>query len=386
MVHRPTTCALAIAVFVLGAGISRLFAGDIPPVGKGAFEVGSTNMEVQEKPAAPMIDYLKGKVLPAGPVSIATILSHPDSAVVTQVEIPATRKIYGDNAGKTIPVGMYVLYPTSAENKREDYKFPYKDTGDNLFPHMQKAGEKPIFADKTARYPLIVYAHGYEDHGLWHLDHLKFLASHGYIVVSVFQADGRSNFMDNFSLRPLVLRKALDHILSHPDFGPAIDPNRIGLTGCSFGGYTILAVMGGKYLRSMDTEADPRIKAGFGLVPFSGSFLRWPFGKDWAGLKSVRVPYMAVYGEKDQNVPPETVLGSIAQVSGTASAVVLKGEQHLISNKAAIAVNTWEILFFNTWLKGDAQAGKLIYEGSSVQGEAENSKTYQRIVDKPPQS
>ncbi len=376
---------LALACVTVCTDLQRLLAGEIPQIGPGPFAVGSTNMTVTEKPAAPMIDYLKGKVRSEGTVSIVDILKYPDSSIIVKVQIPDIKKVYSNNAGRTLPIGVYVLYPTSKDNSRDNYKFPYSDTGDNVFPHMQKPGETPIFADKTAKYPVIVYSTGYESHGLWDLAHLKALAAHGYIVVGIFHADGCFSFPNNFSLRPIVLEKVLDAVLKHPDFGPAIDSDRIGVSGSSFGGYTILATMGGNYLKSVETVADPRIKAGFGLVPFTGSIFRWPFGKDWSGLKSVRVPFMAVYGEKDTNVPPETVLGSIAKLSGTASAIMFDGEKHILSDKVWPEVYTWEVLFFDTWLKGDAKAGKLIYENDSVQGATVDRKTYQKIVDKPPQ-
>ena len=64
---------------------------------------------------------------------------------------------------------------------------------------------------------------------------------------------------------------------------------------------------------------------------------------------------MAIYGEKDTNVPPRSVMGGIAQMSGPASAVMLDGEQHLFSKEVWTDVYTWELLFFNTWLRGDFQ-------------------------------
>ena len=359
---------------------------EILPIGPGPFAVGSTNLEVSDHPASPMIDYLKGKSISHQPIYLAEILVHPGSALLTKVDIPANPAVYGRHAGTSMPLVLYVLYPTSGENQRADYKFPYPNTADNVFPHMQKADEKPIFAGTGARYPLIVYSQGYEGHGLWDLEQLKFLAAHGYIVVDIFHGDGRANLEANLGLRPLALKAALDYLLKHPDFGLAIDPDRIGVSGSSFGGYTILAAMGGKYLPS--AEPDPRIKAGFGLVPFMGATFgfwpftthAWPFGKDYSGLKSVQIPFLAVYGEKDTNVSPKSVLGGIARISGPALAVMLDGEQHLLSKKVWTDVYTWELLFFNTWLRGDAEARKLLYGGTSVQGGVNNHKTYQHAA------
>lgn len=388
MSHRFCTPAFVAAAWLLAAAVSRLAAAEIPPVGPGPYAVGSTNLEVSDHPASPMVDYLKGKSVSGKLTYIADVLTHPESVLVTKVDLPADPAVYGRLAGTSQPLVLYALYPTTTDNRRADYKFPYPDTGDNVFPHMQRAGEKPLFAGNGAHFPLIVYSQGYEGHGLWDLEQLKFLASHGYIVVDIFHGDGRANLETNLGLRPLALKAALDCVLKHPDFGPAIDPERIGVSGGSFGGYTILAAMGGKNPAAADSVADPRIKAGFGLVPFMGARIgfwpatieAWPFGKDYAGLRAVRAPFMAIYGQKDTNVPPESVMGGIAQISGPTSAVMLDGEQHLFSKAVWSDVYTWELLFFDTWLRGDAGARRLLYGGTSVQGGVNDHKTYQHAA------
>ncbi len=367
----------------LGA-VAALAAAEIASIGPGAWPVGSSNFEANEKPPAPMIDYLKGRANAKEQRYIADVLANPAAALVTEVQIPDERARFGNFAGTKMPLALYVLYPTTAENPRAAYKFPYPDTGDNEFPHMQRAGEKPIFAASGAKWPLIVFSHGYEGHGLWDLEQLKVLASHGYIVVSVFHGDGRKSLESGVNFRPLELKAALDFILRHPDFGPAIDPEKIGVSGSSFGGYAVLAALGGKYLPSRERTGDPRIKAGFGLVPFMGErfgfwpFTQdvWPFGKDFAGLREVRTPFLAVYGEKDTNVHPRNVEAGVAQIAGTASAVMLDGEKHLVSKAVLSDVYTWEILFFDAWLKGDTEARKKLYGATSVAGGVHDHRTY----------
>jgi hypothetical protein len=73
-------------------------------------------------------------------------------------------------------------------------------------------------------------------------------------------------------------------------------------------------------------------------------------------------------------------MGGIARISGPAAAVMLDGEQHLLSKKVWTDVYTWELLFFNTWLRGDAEARKLLYGGTSVQGGVNDHKTYQHAA------
>jgi predicted dienelactone hydrolase len=78
------------------------------------------------------------------------------------------------------------------------------------------------------------------------------LAAQGYIVASV-------NHHGNTSVEPYTaqgfclwweraqdLRAVLDCLLADAWFGTRIDPMRIGAAGCSLGGYTVIAVAGGR--------------------------------------------------------------------------------------------------------------------------------------------
>ncbi len=355
------------------------------PVAPGPFTVGSTNLEVSPRAGVPMFDFLNGKATAKGIVYLTDILTHPEAVSTLQISVPGDAKLFGAQAGTRIPLVLFVLYPTTKDNPRPGYEFPYKDTGDKMFPHMQQPGEKPIFADPAAKYPLIVISGGYNTHGLWHLEHMKVLAAHGYIVVDMFHGDGRgAPFTGNMALRSIELRATVDFILQHADFAGAIDPERIGVAGQSAGGHTILSAMGGiDPAGRMPHAADTRIKAGFGLVPFmGGSFGFWPFnmdawlfGEDYAGLRSVHVPFFAVYGGKDSNVPPGGVEAGVREMAGPAAAVMLDGETHRLSDAANSDVYTWEILFFDAWLRGDAGARRLLETGTSVRGGVNDHKT-----------
>lgn len=332
-----------------------------------------------------MFGYLNGKPSGQHITYVTDILQHPDGVPTITVDVPADAKVYGSWAGQKIPVVTYLLYPTTKQNNRPDYRFPYKETGDNVFPRMQRPGEKPLFPENAGKLPLIVYTGGFNAHGLWHLDHLKFLASHGYLVLDLFHADGRSGeFLSSMAVRPLEVRAALDYILAHPDFGPVIDRERIGLSGASAGGATLLSVMGG-----FDPEAatrnrpDPRVKAGFGLVPAMGSsFGIWPFktdawyfGRDFSGLRGVRRPFLGVYAQNDVNVTPRSVEAGIRQLGGPASGVMLDGEAHLLSNASNSDVYTWELTFFDAWLRDDLTARSNLEQATSVRGGVNDHRT-----------
>jgi len=223
---------------------------------------------------------------------------------------------------------------------------------------------------------------------LGHHDLAEYLAAHGYIVVDMFHGDGRSNdFPANLALRSLELRATLDFVLQHPDFAPAIDADRIGAEGASGGAHTVLAALGGvDPAGRMPEGTDPRIKAGFGLVPFMGGAMGvWPFkldfwffGADHAGLHRVQRPFFAVYGGKDTNVPVENVEAGVRALAGPATAIMLDGEQHLVSDAANVDIRTWETLFFDAWLRDDPVARKKLADGTSVRGGVTDHRTIQQ--------
>jgi dienelactone hydrolase len=337
-----------------------------------------------------MFDCLNGKKTAKRNLHLTDILAHPAAVPTLEINVLADPKLFGWQAGTRFPVVLVVMYPTANDNPRSDYTFPYKDTGDKVFPHMQQPGERPVFADPSAKYPLIVLSDGCNAHALWHLTHLKFLASHGYIVADVGHRDGRgATLTGNLALRLLEVRATIDWLLQQPDWAHAIDAEHIGATGQSAGGHTVLAAMGGTDPAGrIAGTPDPRIEAGFGLVPFMGGNLGvwpfkidgWYFGKDHAGLRSVHAPFFAVYGEKGTNVPPDGVEARVREIAGPAAAVMLDGEKHLLSNDSVGDANTRELSFFDAWLRGDAKARRQLHGGTSVRGGVTDHKTIQHVA------
>lgn len=346
---------------------SVAFAIEVDALPTGPFAVGSTNFEADEPTDAPMQEYL---IASNGLLSreryIAQLLKHREAVFETQAKVAG---------GGSMPVVCYVLYPTPADNARPSYTFPYPHTGDNVFPHMQRPGEKPVFAEPGRRWPVIVASHGYNAHGLWELDRWKRVASHGYIVVSIFHGDGRYDWRDNHERRPVAVKAALDRLLADADFASAIDAEHIGVSGSSFGAYTILACLGASDPATGRAEyLDPRLKAGFALVPYAGGNMgKYPFGGDFAGLRTMTRPYLAVYGGDDR---PDYVVATTARCGGDTLAVVLPGEKHLLSKAAWNDVPTWEILFFDATLKGDKRAQELLAGDLHVRGGVDDGVTH----------
>jgi predicted dienelactone hydrolase len=385
----PSLRPLAAFACVLSFIFPDLGGTEIPAIAPGPFAVATTNLEVQPQAAAKtMFNYLNGMTTAEGTRYLTDILLHPAAVPTVQLDVPADARLYGPLAGKRLPLVLLIVYPTTRDNARADYVFPYTETGDRTFTHMQQPGYQPLPADPGAKHPVIVMSGGYNTHGLWHLYHLKQLASHGYMVVDIFHGDGRSDlFAGNLALRGLGVRATLDYLEQHPDFGPMIDPDRIGATGESAGAHTVLAALGGTDPSGrLPALPDPRVKAAFGVVPFmGGSFGFWPFkvdawyfGEDHAGLRSVRRPFFAVYGGKDTNVPPAGVEAGARAMSGPSTTVMLPDEAHLLTDTARLDIHTWEILFFNCWLRNDKTARQQLAQGTTVHGGVSDRVTHRQ--------
>jgi predicted dienelactone hydrolase len=107
---------------------------------------------------------------------------------------------------------------------------------------MQGPNEGPIFENETQQNPLIVYFHGVGGHPTHHrLNFLIDLARHGYIVMALYHGDHRfpTAGVNQFNLRPLAVKTAIDEILADSNLGAHIDALRIG-------GATMMALLGAK--------------------------------------------------------------------------------------------------------------------------------------------
>ena len=196
--------------------------------------------------------------------------------------------------------------------------------------------------------PLVVISHGHSGSDLGHHDLAVYLASHGFVVATVEHP--RDNFHDTSGVgsaavldgRPIQVKATIDELLNDPRWKALIDPNRIGVTGFSAGGYAALMVVGAvprfdlyvgycerhpqdpdcgllEKLQSQGTATaalaalqasvdhwgkpnDPRVKAAFVMAPLSLVF-------DQAGLAHVDRPVFLYYGQDDQVLmPKENVL------------------------------------------------------------------------------
>src|SRR5205823_9387252 len=141
------------------------------------------------------------------------------------------------------PLATAVWYPAALGSRESDWRVAFFNAGWNA----QKA---PLSAATTKR-ALIVLSHGTGGGAAGMAWLAETLAPNGYIVAAVNHhgntAAARSDQLQGFILlwdRAGVTSALIDTLLADPQFGPHIDPSRIGVAGFSLGGYTALATVG----------------------------------------------------------------------------------------------------------------------------------------------
>ena len=154
-------------------------------------------------------------------------------------------------------------------------------------------------------FPLVLFSHGNGGIRFQSFFFAAHLASHGYVVVC---PDHRGNTFvdigagivdpDVAKNRPLDLSFLIDQFLafnttSGDPFAGAIDPERIGVSGHSFGGYTAFAIAGGTF--AVGTFTDPRVKAILPQAPAA------PFPD--AFFDAIHIPTLILGGSIDVTTP-----------------------------------------------------------------------------------
>jgi predicted dienelactone hydrolase len=180
-------------------------------------------------------------------------------------------------------------------------------------------------------FPLVLFSHGNDGVRFQSFFFAGHLASHGFVVVS---PDHHGNtFIDDLAdvvdpnsaiNRPLDMSFLIDQFLAfNLDPGNfyegALDPNRIGASGHSFGGYTVFALAGGAF--GLGTFTDARIKAIFPQAPSVSAFPDEFFS-------TITIPTLIVGGSIDETTPfpsqqqrPFDLLPSGAAVVGVAELI-----------------------------------------------------------------
>ena len=154
-------------------------------------------------------------------------------------------------------------------------------------------------------FPLVIFSHGNGGIRFQSFFFAAHLASHGYVVATPDHhgntfVDALRGIVDSASAvnRPRDMSFLLDELLAFNGepgnfLAGAIDPERVGLSGHSFGGYTTFALAGGS--STFGTFTDRRFKAIFPQAP-AAIF-------DDAFFSTITVPTLIVGGSIDTTTP-----------------------------------------------------------------------------------
>ena len=213
-----------------------------------------------------------------------------------------SRKDAAGTGPRTFTVEIY--YPSTREAVAGVPRDVVEVFGVELFP-------TPTYRDvvrAAGSFPLVVYSHGSGGIRFENLALAAHLASHGYVVVAadhpgdtlLDSGDDTDAILTN---RPRDVSFLIDRFLAiNADAGSflsgGIDPERIGVTGWSFGGYTALALAAGDF--SLGTFTDRRVKA---ILPLDGSV--WIFAPDVPMLYStIAVPTLLLGASLSPEIAP----------------------------------------------------------------------------------
>jgi predicted dienelactone hydrolase len=327
---------------------------------------------------------------------VTDLLADPGNTLIATVTAPQDSTLYGSFAGDNVSFVVLACYPTTADNPRLNYSLP---TG-KVVPHMQTGSDPPLFADASARYPVLAFSHGYSGSPLSsdYISALSVFASYGYVVIAPFHGDLRfsdlkiadlsdavavllhlSNFTALQALRPLSISAALDLVLAHPQWQGHIDNTQIGGFGASMGGETMMLLGGARLtssypgLSSNQVTHDPRIKAAVGYVPYFGQPFLPAFGRDQHGLDGVNLPFLGISGTADTTAPiSETEIG-MSRLTGTRELVALAGVTHGFDVPSTNDILTWTLTFLDAEVRGNAATQQQLSTMASVAGGGDDS-------------
>lgn len=192
----------------------------------------------------------------------------------------------------------------------------------------------------SAGFPLVVVSHGSGGSHLVYRSLMLHLARQGYVVVSPEHPQNNRNdnslgpgAIANLENRPRLIRQVIDWVHASPEFGGSIRRGVAAVAGHSMGGYTALAVAGGRpsayadgsmqgEIREVEVMVDPRVQALVLLAPAT------PWYRKPGSLAEVRVPIQMWTAEKDPHTPAwqgEIVANGVADPGQVDHRIVING-------------------------------------------------------------
>lgn len=213
------------------------------------------------------------------------------------------------DAARNRPLDVTVWYPIAAGTTGTAARYALLPT--TYIDSEVAIADAPIIGED--KLPMLIYSHG--SGGLNFISSFltEHLASQGFVVIAANHTGNTAvdNFVgttvsqdQNDMNRPADITAEIDGMLARnadptDPLHDKIDPDRIGLFGHSYGGYTALATVGGHSTPLGSTVPDTRIRATVGLAPYTTRLTA-------AELAAVDVPTMMLVGTKDTTTPAAT--------------------------------------------------------------------------------
>jgi dienelactone hydrolase len=190
---------------------------------------------------------------------------------------------WSDPARDHRPLTIEVWYPATEAHRGQDVAEATRDQYE-LIPGFPPGWQDAVrdAAPRAGTFPLVMFSHGFGGHRRQSTFLCTHLASHGYVVAAMDHTgntivetvqmmmaaqmgiapppDTDAILAETMPPRPLDVSFAIDRLLAGVEGVPAVDPDRIGMSGHSFGGWTTLMVTG----------RDRRVRAALPLAPAGG--------------------------------------------------------------------------------------------------------------------
>lgn len=244
----------------------------------------------------------------------ATTTTAPEPKVVAPDAVGpfavGRQTIQVDDTARKRKLDVDVWYPVKTGTTGKPARYMFSAALPTLAFDSKVALDAPPVATADEPFPMVVYSHGAGGFRYIATWYTELLASHGFVVVA---PDHTGNTAIDDVAKTSVSREqneinrlgdvkaVIDDMLKRnttagDPFDGTIDPDEIGISGHSFGGFTAIGAVTG-FTNKLGTVApDPRIKAVELMAPYTEPI-------DDSTLAKLNVPTMVITGTKDTSTP-----------------------------------------------------------------------------------